>query len=381
MYFSNGKRSAVRSLLVAGLLALLIPSTTAKAQTAGCNPGGGTNARSVIFANRGTTAVEVKWLNFQCGETLYSTLRGGQEYSQATFVSHVWRFYEVGTGRLLKEERITDQARIEFGDAAVSAPTSTAAAGPPTTVAVAAAANPSPVFPASGDQRLREGLGGCTPGGGNDRRSVTFSNISSAQIEVWWVDFDCKERFFATMPAGSKYVQETYRSHLWRYYESPTGEASKALCAGSPIDASCLHPNDAGGGSVLYQTSVIAEQTNIDIGTPPAYDFKLQPKLQAKVSNTNTVVVSWAVPAGPVGSCYQIAFQVARGTVEQRKDNPCLVIPSVRPATMSVSVTLNASLLNKTRQSKKPLTYSAKVALVLDAAGTHSIPGVLVKSA
>ena len=128
---------AVVALIGIGLatnISMGIPSAAAQ-----CDPGGGTNGVEVTFANVGAVAVDVLWVNFQCGETLYTTVGPNREYNQRTFVSHLWRFKEVGTGNLVKEERIAGQTRIEFGT-----PSSTTTPVPgqavPTPVAVPAPA-------------------------------------------------------------------------------------------------------------------------------------------------------------------------------------------------------------------------------------------------
>jgi hypothetical protein len=131
------------SLLTALLFVMVSPSVPVANAQVGCDPGGGTDATSVVFANLGPTQVQVQWVNFQCGETLYKTMNGFESYSQQTFRSHLWRFREVGTGVLLKEERIASQTRIEFGvppapsSLAPSSPTSVSVTPAPTTVSVA----------------------------------------------------------------------------------------------------------------------------------------------------------------------------------------------------------------------------------------------------
>jgi hypothetical protein len=383
---ANSRRfwASVLTVAVAGLVSLNVGSFTTPAHAQNCDPGGGNNARSVEFANLGSTSVEVRWVNFQCGETLYTTVRGGASYVQQTFQSHLWRFYEVGTGRLLKEERIAAQTRIDFGDPAAAAPkpvatpSPTTATEPPTTTP----ANPVPVFPGAGAQKVRSPNGGqCAPGGGNQKKDVTFKNATSETIEVWWVTFDCTEKQYATMPPGSQYVQQTYVSHQWRFYEAPGGSVSKALCGATPADPQCFFFSSPSGGSALYKTDTILAATDtIEIVLPPKFDPKWKPVLKAKTSGANTVIFSWAIPAGAPGTCYSFTALVKKGTVEQLRPQACVPIPS-GSASMSVSVVVDPAKVTKLRQTKAPLTYSATAALEVTEPGGRAtgLPGTLVK--
>ncbi len=364
--------AALASLAAVGMSLLTAGPTPASAQA--CDPGGGFNARTVEFANVGTTSVEARWVNFQCGETFYSTVRGGGSYLQQTYVSHLWRFYEVGTGKLLKEERIGSQTRIEFGDP--SSVTTTQPAAAPTTVA-AALANPTPVFPGAGNQRTRLGNGPCTPGGGTDRADVTFRNKGTTTVEVWWVNFQCGETLYATLPAGAEYVQQTYKTHQWKFYEAPAGPASTTLCTVvQPPSSACLRANEPGGGSVLYQTDTIGGQTIVDINTPPPLDAAWQPKLKATVSGTR-VTFRWAVTAG-AGSCVLVRAEVRKGTVAQQRNEQCMPV-GIGGAESSLVLTLDPALIKRQRQSAKPVTYVAQVTLLLDGAhgGAPGLPAVV----
>ena len=371
-------------VLAAALMSVGTGTFGSSAMAQGCDPGGGNNARAVEFANLGSTSVEARWVNFQCSETLYTTVRGGTSYVQQTFQSHLWRFYEVGTGRLLKEERIAAQTRIEFGDPVaaapkpVAAPASTTPAEPPSTTT----ANPVSVFPGAGAQKVRAPSGGqCSPGGGNQKKDVTFKNATSESIEVWWVTFDCTEKQYATMPPGSQYVQQTYISHQWRFYEAPGGSVSKVLCGATPADPQCFFPGPPPGGSALYKTDTILAATDIiEVGLPPKFDPKWKPILKAKTSGTNTVIFSWSVPTGAPGACYNFSALVKKGTVEQPRPQACIPIPS-GGTTMSVSVVVDPAKVTKLRQTKAPLTYSATAALeVTDSGGRATgLPGTIVK--
>jgi VHL beta domain len=374
-------------LYVAALLALsssVVLGTLPVGAQLGCNPGGGNNAKSVEFANLGATAVDVKWLNFQCGETFYRTVPGGQSYVQQTYVSHLWRFYEVGTGRLLKEERIADQTRIEFGETAVpvatqpaATPTATTPTTPPSTT-VSVAVNAVPTFPGSGAQRTRpNGKQTCDPGGGNNKKDVTFKNLTPNTIEVWWVGFDCLEHLYATVPAGSQYLQQTFVTHRWRFYEAPSGAASKLLCGLAPPDKECLHGTEPSGGSVVYKEDVIGTQEAIEVSLPKIFDSALQPVVKAKASGANAVVFTWTVPAVSTATCVSISATVRKGSVEATRSEACLAIPANRSVIMSATVVVDAARVKKLKLTKAPLTYSAKVSLVVGPSGAVGLPGAV----
>src|SRR5262249_45022643 len=51
---------------------------------------------------------------------------------------------------------------------------------------------------------------------GSPAMSVTFDDNGASPIEVWWVDFQCREEFYFTILPGMARQQGTYESHPWR---------------------------------------------------------------------------------------------------------------------------------------------------------------------
>jgi uncharacterized protein YkwD len=58
---------------------------------------------SITFVNNTNRQVDIYWVNYQCQEVKYNTLRPGQSYNQRTYVTHPWRIRDSQTGSILSE--------------------------------------------------------------------------------------------------------------------------------------------------------------------------------------------------------------------------------------------------------------------------------------
>jgi len=56
---------------------------------------------------------------------------------------------------------------------------------------------------------------GCSPQGGT-AITVAFDNGVGEEISLYWVDFDCAEQLYATLPVGGSHSQGTFVGHVWR---------------------------------------------------------------------------------------------------------------------------------------------------------------------
>ena len=59
--------------------------------------------------------------------------------------------------------------------------------------------------------------------GSDQRVTLTFLNRTSSDVTVYWVDFDCVERLYATLSPGREHVQPTFVGHPWRLRHAATG--------------------------------------------------------------------------------------------------------------------------------------------------------------
>ena len=64
----------------------------------------GTQDAGITFANDCTTlSVKTYWVDYQCTEKYYQTLKPGDSYLQQTYVTHPWRIRDAASGKLLKD--------------------------------------------------------------------------------------------------------------------------------------------------------------------------------------------------------------------------------------------------------------------------------------
>lgn len=81
-----------------------------------CNASESVTAKTVKFTNLGEVPVQARWLNYDCTETPYSTIAPHTSMDQATYQTHLWKFYEIGSNTPLQENRIIAQTtEIVFG--------------------------------------------------------------------------------------------------------------------------------------------------------------------------------------------------------------------------------------------------------------------------
>lgn len=59
------------------------------------------------------------------------------------------------------------------------------------------------------------GAGVCSPTS-NSWVNVSFINSTTAAVDIYWIDYNCQEKFFKTLAAGASYTQQTYLGHVWR---------------------------------------------------------------------------------------------------------------------------------------------------------------------
>jgi hypothetical protein len=63
--------------------------------------------------------------------------------------------------------------------------------------------------------------------------NVTFVNNSDKTIDVYLVDYDCNEQFYATLAPGDSYVQGAFATHPWVFIDAETGEVLKEFVTGT----------------------------------------------------------------------------------------------------------------------------------------------------
>jgi hypothetical protein len=98
--FSTAGRSAptlvIRTLVLPPLALLFGWTSAAAAGTRSCKDiptlpsKSESTATAITVVNTGTTTIFIRWINFEGGETSYTTLAPGQSYVQPSYKTHVW---------------------------------------------------------------------------------------------------------------------------------------------------------------------------------------------------------------------------------------------------------------------------------------------------
>ncbi|MEA5578698.1 CAP domain-containing protein [Anabaena sp. UHCC 0451] len=88
------------------------PAKTLAQNTSQCSKEGNRQAR-ITFINDTNRQVDIYWVNYQCEEVKYYTLRPGQSYRQRTYITHPWRVRDSQTGRILNEA-VTRRGNSQF---------------------------------------------------------------------------------------------------------------------------------------------------------------------------------------------------------------------------------------------------------------------------
>jgi hypothetical protein len=63
----------------------------------------------------------------------------------------------------------------------------------------------------------------------NTSVNVSFANNTTGAVDIYWVDYNCQERFYKTLAAGAAYTQQTYLTHVWRVKKQSNGAVLKQV--------------------------------------------------------------------------------------------------------------------------------------------------------
>jgi VHL beta domain len=63
--------------------------------------------------------------------------------------------------------------------------------------------------------------------------TLKIENNTSQQVDVYWVNYQCQEQLYSTLPAGWIVTQQSYISHPWRVRERATGKLLKQVTVNS----------------------------------------------------------------------------------------------------------------------------------------------------
>ncbi len=165
-----------------------------------CNASESVTAQRAVLINRGDTAVEARWLNYNCTETAYFTIAPHSQQAVNTFETHLWRFYEINSNVFLNEFRIIPHD--------------------PNLLAV--------YYTGRG---ISHSPTACNGSDSTNGRSARFHNYGVTPVRARWLNFDCTETSYGVIEPGQTLIQPTYLTHVWRFYE----QTSEVLLAETRI--------------------------------------------------------------------------------------------------------------------------------------------------
>jgi hypothetical protein len=94
----------------------------------------------------------------------------------------------------------------------------TAGGGNPTPTPTPVPPTPTPIPTVAPTPTPTRSASACSTGGGRSTY-LNFVNTTSRTVYVYWVDYNCNERFYKALSPWRSYWQQTYGNHVWRIYD------------------------------------------------------------------------------------------------------------------------------------------------------------------
>ncbi len=132
-------------------------------------------ATSIKFINKSNLELAIEWMDFKGEPRFYKVLNRGESYNQQTFATHPWIIRDRHSGIVVDTIRATNKAqRMTFSG------------------------------------RKIKSLGGVNP------TNVRFVNAIPYEIDLYWINYKGKEKFYKSLKTGEAYTQGTFATHPWR---------------------------------------------------------------------------------------------------------------------------------------------------------------------
>src|SRR5215204_254916 len=96
---------------------------------------------------------------------------------------------------------------------------------------------------------------GCSAGGTQVPMMLTFTNYRSEPVNIYWLDYECVERYYATVNPNASYFQPTYAGHEWSIV-TVSEEQVGVIVAESSTNRIDIHPSTSGTGSITTRTDM-----------------------------------------------------------------------------------------------------------------------------
>ena len=218
MYFFSLRRIATATVVPVLLLSAGVSFAQQPNTLDSCSVSWNTKT-TLKFENNHDKYIDIYWMDYQCKEKLYSTVRPGGTIVQPTFVSHPWRIRENGTGKILKQ-----------------------------------------VTPTTSETQVIAVHDDCSAGY-SDPMQLEIYNNSGSSVDIYWKGYDCKERLYKTLRSGKTQVFNTFATHPWRIRKSNNGRILKDIQLNSPsytkVTVSTRSTVNKTNDSSYYQTHMV----------------------------------------------------------------------------------------------------------------------------
>ena len=66
-----------------------------------------------------------------------------------------------------------------------------------------------------------------------EHAAATFINRSKDPLDLYWIDFDGHRKFYHTVPAASRYTQQTFAGHTWMLASGTTRQCLAVFRVGA----------------------------------------------------------------------------------------------------------------------------------------------------
>jgi hypothetical protein len=169
--------------------------------------GGTQTAVTVTITNNRTEPVNVFWLDSGCIAIQYMTLEPNTSYEQATYDGHEWQVFSTNGAFVGAFVASTNGLGIDVfeplpGDAE------------------------TPIVP---DQT-------CSSGGTQAATTVTFTNTLMEPVHLFWLDYNCRVRYYTSIVSAGIYEQPTYDGHEWVIYTTSGEYVGNFVASSSTLD-------------------------------------------------------------------------------------------------------------------------------------------------
>jgi hypothetical protein len=95
----------------------------------------------------------------------------------------------------------------------------------------------------------------CSSGGTQVPMMLAFTNYGSEPVNLYWLDYECVEQYYATVNPNASYFQPTYDGHEWSVVTVSEKQIG-IIIADSSTNRIDIHPSTSGTSSITTRTDM-----------------------------------------------------------------------------------------------------------------------------